>query len=179
MTVSTDLTENLTHPSLPGFSIHQTHQTEDKMEEEDKTIPHTELKRFFQEALSCMLESDSLLSDLHPHVTLEEVRALGELENGRAMKVYIERADGGVWSIVVPREATLRDLKLVLRNHVALALARQGVRKKVSWKYVWRSYWLAFNGENLKDDNRKLLDVGVKHMSSLTFIKRRREKGRS
>lgn len=56
--------------------------------------------------------------------------------------------------------------------------ARQSVRKKVSWKYVWRSYWLAFDGENLMDDNRKLLEVGVRHMSSLTFVKRRREKGR-
>lgn len=69
-TVSTDLTEKPVdqQQSLPSCLI-----TEDKKEEEDKTISHTELKRFFQEALSCMLESDSLLSDLHPHVTLEEV----------------------------------------------------------------------------------------------------------
>lgn len=69
--VSTDLTEKLIHKSLPSCSIHQ---TQDKMQEEDQTISHTELKRIFQETLSCMLESDSLLCDLHPHVTLEEVR---------------------------------------------------------------------------------------------------------
>lgn len=47
---------------------------------------------------------------------------MSELEHGRAMKVYVEKADGGFWGIVVPRGATLRDLKLVLKNHVALAL---------------------------------------------------------
>lgn len=42
--------------------------------DDDKILSHTELKRFFQEALSHLLESDPLLSDLHPQVTLEEVR---------------------------------------------------------------------------------------------------------
>ena len=50
------------------------------------------------------------------------MKALNELEHGRAMKVYVERADGGLWGIVVPRKATLHDLKLALRKHVALAL---------------------------------------------------------
>lgn len=71
LAVSTDLTEKLTHKSLPSCSIHQ---TKDKMQEEEQTISHTELKRIFQETLSCMLESDPLLCDLDPHVTLEEVR---------------------------------------------------------------------------------------------------------
>ncbi|KAG0724776.1 U11/U12 small nuclear ribonucleoprotein [Chionoecetes opilio] len=91
-------------------------------EDEDKILSHAELKRFFQEAMSHLLESDPLLSDLHPQVTLEEVTALNELEHGRAMKVYVERTDGGLWGVVVPRESTLRDLKLALRKHVALAL---------------------------------------------------------
>lgn len=145
---------------------------------DDKILSHAELKKFFQEALSHLLESDPLLSDLHPQVTLEEVKALNELEHGRAMKVYVERADGGMWGVVVPREATVRDLKEALRKHVALALARQGVRRKVSWRYVWKSYWLASDGETLKNDNAKLLEVGVRHKSSLTFIKRHREKYR-
>lgn len=45
-----------------------------------------------------------------------------ELEHGRAMKVYVEKADGGFWSVVVPREATVHDLKKALKNHVALML---------------------------------------------------------
>ncbi|XP_063884383.1 U11/U12 small nuclear ribonucleoprotein 25 kDa protein-like [Scylla paramamosain] len=144
--------------------------------DEDKISSHAELKRFFQEAVSHLLEADPLLSDLHPQVTLEEVRVLNELEHGRAMKVYVERADGGLWGVVVPREATVRDLKLALKKHVALALGRQGVRKTVSWKYIWRNYWLALDGESLKNDNGRLLDVGVRHKSSLSFLKRHRER---
>lgn len=38
------------------------------------------------------------------------------------MKVYVEKADGGFWCVVVPREATVHDLKKALKNHVALML---------------------------------------------------------
>lgn len=51
-----------------------------------------------------------------------QVNALIELEHGRAMKVYVEKADGGFWCVVVPREATVHDLKKALKNHVALML---------------------------------------------------------
>lgn len=144
--------------------------------DEDKISSHADLKKFFQETVSHLLESELVLSDLHPQVTLEEVRVLNELGHGRAMKVYVERADGGLWGVVVPREATVRDLKLALRKHVALALGRQGVRKTVSWKYIWRNYWLTLDGECLKNDNGRLLDVGVRHKSCLSFLKRHRER---
>ena len=42
--------------------------------DEDKISSHAELKKCFQEAVSHLLEGDPLLSDLHPQVTLEEVR---------------------------------------------------------------------------------------------------------
>ena len=48
--------------------------------------------------------------------------ALIEVEHGRAVRVLIEKADGGHWSVVVPREATVLDLKRALKNHVALSL---------------------------------------------------------
>lgn len=146
---------------------------------DSETLSHAELKKFFQEALSQLLKKDPILNDLHPQVTLEEVNALIELEHGRAMKVYVEKADGGFWCVVVPREATVHDLKKALKNHVALMLNRKGVKKKINWKYIWKAYWLCYEGEKLADDRKKLLELGVKNKSSLTFIKRLRERNKS
>lgn len=146
---------------------------------DSETLSHAELKKFFQEALCQLLKKDPILNDLHPQVTLEEVNALIELEHGRAMKVYVEKADGGFWCVVVPREATVHDLKKALKNHVALMLNRKGVKKKINWKYIWKAYWLCYEGEKLADDRKKLLELGVKNKSSLTFVKRLRERNKS
>lgn len=49
------------------------HESEDQGED-SKTLSHPELKLFFQEALSRLIQSDPMLADLHPQVTPEEVR---------------------------------------------------------------------------------------------------------
>lgn len=41
---------------------------------DSETLSHAELKKFFQEALSQLLKKDPILNDLHPQVTLEEVK---------------------------------------------------------------------------------------------------------
>ncbi|XP_069191295.1 U11/U12 small nuclear ribonucleoprotein 25 kDa protein isoform X2 [Procambarus clarkii] len=150
--------------------------TEHPEDSELKTLSHTELKRFFQGALSQLLCDDPILTDLHPQVTLEEVNALIELEHGRAMKIYIEKADEGFWSVVIPREASVYELKQALKHHVALVLSRKGVKKKISWRHVWKTYWLSYNGEKLSDDNTKLIEYGIKNKSHLTFMKKYRER---
>lgn len=48
-------------------------ETKETENSELNTLSHTELKRFFQGALSQLLQDDSILTDLHPQVTLEEV----------------------------------------------------------------------------------------------------------
>lgn len=139
---------------------------------------HAELKAFFQGALAKLLQADPVLKDLHPQVTLEEVQALIDLEHGQAMKVYIEKADGGFWNIVVPREATLHELKIALKHHIALYLNRKGLKKRISWRYIWKTYWLCFDREKLTNDNCKLLEYGIRNKSTLTFLKKRRERQR-
>lgn len=141
-------------------------------------LSHAELKAFFQGALAKLLQADPVLKDLHPQVTLEEVQALIDLEHGQAMKVYIEKADGGFWNIVVPREATLHELKIALKHHIALYLNRKGLKKRISWRYIWKTYWLCFDREKLTNDNCKLLEYGIRNKSTLTFLKKRRERQR-
>ncbi|XP_071528332.1 uncharacterized protein [Panulirus ornatus] len=151
-------------------------ETEETESSELNTLSHAELRRYFQGALSQLLQDDPILADLHPQVTLEEVNALIELEHGRAMKVYIEKDDGGFWSIVIPREATVHDLKQGLKHHVALVLSRKGAKNKISWRYIWKTYWLCYNGEKLTDDNTRLLEFGIRNKSTLTFVKKYRER---
>lgn len=141
-------------------------------------LSHAELKAFFQGALAKLLQADPVLKDLHPQVTLEEVQALIDLEHGQAMKVYIEKADGGFWNIVVPREATLHELKIALKHHIALYLNRKGLKKRISWRYIWKTYWLCFDREKLTNDNCKLLEYGIRNKSTLTFLKKHRERQR-
>lgn len=49
------------------------HEAEDQGED-SKTLSHPELKLFFQEALTQVIQTDPMLADLHPQVTPEEVR---------------------------------------------------------------------------------------------------------
>ncbi|KAK3851158.1 hypothetical protein Pcinc_042171 [Petrolisthes cinctipes] len=150
--------------------------------EDSKTLSHPELKLFFQEALARVLQTDPLLADLHPQVTPEEVNALIELEHGRAMRVWVEREGGDesegekAWGLVVSREDTVHQLKQSLRHHVALVLSRQGIKKRISWKYVWKSNWLSYEGTRLTDDNAKLHQYGIRNKSTLRFVKKYRDK---
>lgn len=148
------------------------------IEDTSSALSHAELKAFFQGALAKLLQGDTVLSDLHPQVTLEEVQALIDLEHGQAMKVFIKKADGGYWNVVVPREATVHELKVALKHHVALWLNRKGLKKKISWRYIWKTYWLCFDKEKLTNNNCKLLEYGIRNKSSLTFLKKRRDRQR-
>lgn len=139
-------------------------------------LSHAELRDVFQKALEHLLKNDPILSDLHPQVTLEEVSALIEVEHGRAVTVNIQKADGDHWDVVVPREATVLDLKIALKNHVALELSRRNIKKKISWRYIWKNNWLCYNGVQLSDLNAHILDYGIKNKSTLTFSKRLRIK---
>ncbi|XP_068219444.1 U11/U12 small nuclear ribonucleoprotein 25 kDa protein-like [Palaemon carinicauda] len=152
--------------------------TKDVDEGASAVLSHAELKAFFQGALERLLPADPVLNDLHPQVTLEEVQALIDLEHGQAMKVYIKKADGGYWNVVVPREATVHELKVALKHHVALWLNRKGLKKKISWRYIWKTNWLCFDKEKLINDNCKLLEYGIRNKSTLTFLKKRRDKQR-
>lgn len=44
--------------------------------------------------------------------------------------------------------------------------------KKISWRYIWRTYLLDNNGQPLIDDNQLLINYGVVNKTILKFIKR-------
>lgn len=147
----------------------------------DRDYSHEETLQLVQTSLNSLLASDPLLSDLPPCVTLEEVRSLIALEHGQAIRVVLEREDRTSLPIIVKREATVRELKRAVEKATELKLDRDYAEKlnrppKISWKYVWKSYWLMAHHRKLKDDDATLKDHCIANNDRLSFVKRLREK---
>ncbi|KAI8515518.1 U11/U12 small nuclear ribonucleoprotein [Branchiostoma belcheri] len=122
------------------------------------------------------LVKDPLLSDLPAGVTLDEVKSQIALEYGQAMKVIVRKECGGIMPIVVPQDATVVDLKHAISRYVTLKQTREGGTTQISWRYIWRTYWLTFDGEKLSQNNKKLKDYGIRNRAELRFMKRLRSK---
>ena len=92
------------------------------------------------------------------------------------MSVKVRRADGDVITVIVDQNASVADLKKAIRRGFELRRERQGeAGVAVSWKYVWRAYWLVFDGQKLNENNKLLKEFGVRNRDEVTFVKRLRE----
>ncbi|BFZ21223.1 hypothetical protein BsWGS_24262 [Bradybaena similaris] len=147
-----------------------------KVREDIPTFTHSEAMSTAQDMLTGLIMNDPLLRDLDPHVTLEEVNSMIALEYGQAMVVNVRRMDNEVVPIVVTQKAKVIDLKHAIKRHFTLRQMRTGGSTHISWRHIWKRYWLSFNGEKLADDNKKLKSYGIRNRDSVTFIKRLREK---
>lgn len=58
---------------------------------------------------------------------------------------------------------------------MTLHLKRANEKITVSWKRIWKTYWLSCNGIKMKHDNDKISDF-VENKSKIIFVKRFREK---
>ncbi|KAI1883911.1 hypothetical protein AGOR_G00220960 [Albula goreensis] len=148
---------------------------EEEDEEDEEALPHSEFLDIFEEGLARIVQ-DPLLCDLPIQVTLEEVNSQVALEYGQAMTVRVCKADGEVMPIVVVQNATVLDLKRAVRRFMELKQQREGGVEHISWRYVWRTYHLAFDGEKLDDDKMKLKDYGIRNRDEVTFMKKLRKK---
>ncbi|XP_053708018.1 U11/U12 small nuclear ribonucleoprotein 25 kDa protein [Synchiropus splendidus] len=144
-------------------------------EEDVESLPHSEILDIFEEGLARLVQNP-LLCDLPIQVTLEEVNSQIALEYGQAMTVRVLRADGDVMPIVVVQNASLLDLKKAIRRFMELKQQREGGVKHISWRYIWRTYSLVFQGEKLDDDKMKLKDYGIRNRDEVTFVKKLRRK---
>lgn len=149
----------------------------------DQDYSFDEVVELVRRNLEVLLPTDPLLSDLSPDVTVEELRDLIAREHGQAIKMTLHRQDGTILPVIIPREATVADLKRIVQRVTQLHLdrsAKPGMPKKnVNWKHVWKTYWLSLDEGRgkLKDDRAKLLpDFGLKEGDQLFFVKRLEEK---
>lgn len=73
-------------------------------------------------------------------------------------------------------KCTVANLKKIIRRTFELMQERNRNTCKISWKYIWKTYWLTFNGIPLKDNDEFLSSLGIKNKSHLSFVKRLRDK---
>ncbi|XP_072025632.1 U11/U12 small nuclear ribonucleoprotein 25 kDa protein-like [Amphiura filiformis] len=139
--------------------------------ESNPDLTHQEVMNIVRTSLGQVLQ-DPLLCDLPSDVTTEEINLQLALEYGQAMTVNVRRQDGEVLPVVVLQGGTVEDLKQALKRHIVMKQKREGNIRAISWRYTWRTYWLAFQGQKLDDDNRKIKDYGIRNKDEICFMKR-------
>lgn len=75
--------------------------------------------------------------------------------------------------VIVKQNATVRDLKQSIKEH--FKIKREGDVKSgpavVNWRYVWRTFCLVYQHQQLVDDAQYLKDFGIKNRAELAFSK--------
>ncbi|XP_060753525.1 U11/U12 small nuclear ribonucleoprotein 25 kDa protein [Tachysurus vachellii] len=173
--VKAEETEGVQETEMEETLKQEEQQEEEEEEEDEEALPHSEVLDIFEEGLALIVQ-DPLLCDLPIQVTLEEVNSQVALEYGQAMTVRVCKADGEIMPIVVVQSATVLDLKKAIRRYFELKQQREGGIKHISWRYVWRTFHLVFNGERLEEDRKKLKDYGIRNRDEVTFMKKLRRK---
>lgn len=67
------------------------------------------------------------------------------------------------------------DLKKSIERKMTLHLKRAGEKTIISWKRIWKTYWLSCNGNKMKHNN-DLISNYVENNSKIVFVKQFREK---
>lgn len=76
----------------------------------------------------------------------------------------------------MPQTVTVRELKRAIARHFELYQQRIGNKIKISWKYIWKTYNLNFDGIILDDDSSNIDNYNVTNKTVLTFKKKRKKK---
>lgn len=148
-----------------------------KMADEEEQFSHSEFMALSLNAVAELVK-DPLLCGLHSEPTVEEVNSQIALEYGQAITVNVRQQDekDTVLPVVVLQGAKVNDLKKAIQRHLTLKQMREGRTTFISWKYVWRTYWLVFEGEKLSEDEKTIENYGIKNKDEITFSKRLRQK---
>lgn len=142
-------------------------------------LEHLELLKLTKKAIDNIIESDPLLCGLPSDVTIEELKAQIAVAQGQAITLYLNRGELPKLGIVVPpHHTTVLDLKKAVKRHTNLSLKREKVKKKISWKHVWKKYHLCFQNVKLTDDNENIKTYGIVNKAELHYVKRHREKNK-
>lgn len=70
------------------------------------------------------------------------------------------------------------DLKRAIKRHTNLCFTRDNIKKKISWRHVWKKYNLCFNNVQLLNDNENLKTYGITNKAELYYVKKYREKNK-
>lgn len=154
------------------------------------SLSHDQFRTMFSSELKSLVESDAVLSDLDiDNLSAEDMENLIALHYGDGMHLKILRGDDTYLRVVIRRDATLLQLRKqikikTIRELKANEKTETNKRKtdsktrtfrsspdRISWKSVWKTYGLKCDGEILRDLEVRLIDVGVRNGTTLTFVK--------
>ncbi|CAK1544318.1 unnamed protein product [Leptosia nina] len=139
------------------------------------TLTHDELIEVTKSSLCTLTSCDSLLNDLPLDIVTEEILLLTAVEHGKCITIYISRENEQKLKVIVPQNATVRELKKAIQRHFELYQRRIGLGVKISWKYIWKTYQLQFDGIILDDENSSIDNYGVNNKVTLAFRKKRKK----
>ncbi|KAK5638129.1 hypothetical protein RI129_012424 [Pyrocoelia pectoralis] len=143
------------------------------LDEEIENLNHEDLCEITHSTLRRLLAADPLLSDLPGDVTNEEVISQIAVLQGQSITVFVLRNLESPLAVVIPQQGTtVRDLKKAIQRSFDLKQQRLRSKTKISWRYIWRTYYLQHDLEIMKDDNELVLNYGVKNKSEIRFLKR-------
>lgn len=147
-------------------------------DEETENLSHEDILEITQSSIRRLITSDPLLSDLPPDVTFEEVVAQIAVAQGQSITVTVNRYSESPLNVVIPQKGTtVLDLKKAIRRTFTLKQQRQRIKTKISWKYVWRTFYLQNiqSGQVMKDDRKEVSAYGIVNKSQIRFVKRLRK----
>ncbi|KAK0161679.1 hypothetical protein PV327_008098 [Microctonus hyperodae] len=145
----------------------------------ENQFSHEELMEFTRGVLNKIIDSDPLFNELPSDATVEEIKAQTAVARGQAITLNLNRSELSKLAIVVPsNNTTVLELKKAIQTQTNLALHREKIKKKISWKHVWKKYHLSSYGVVLNDEKEKIKNYGVSNRTELNYLKRRREKNR-
>lgn len=147
---------------------------------DDNSLSHDEIMKITQKTITELLR-DPVLRDIPQDVTASELTSLINLEKGAAFIVNLRRVvenDAGYEHVplIVDQCTSVAELKRSVQREVGRRVREEGGTDCVSWKHVWRTYWLVHNNEKLNDDHKVMRDYGIRNGSEITFLKRLRRK---
>ncbi|EFN80891.1 U11/U12 small nuclear ribonucleoprotein 25 kDa protein [Harpegnathos saltator] len=151
----------------------------DKTKSETIQLSHHELIKLTKVAIDNIIESDPLLSGLPSDVTIEELKSQIAVAQGQAITLFLNRGELPKLAVVVPpHDTTVLDLKKAIKRHMSLSLKRENIKKKISWKHIWKKYHLCFEHIKLANNNENIKTYGIANKAELHFMKKRREKNK-
>lgn len=157
---------------------------------------HQNLCNTTKEQLRTILSNTPLLRDLADDITQDELTAEIAFINGDSIKIYVQREPYEKLKVIVPRQCKVRELKATFQHCFEAFQRRQAKRAdndrskhsssrqrhhtdrivahnvNISWKYIWRTYYLRYNGIALIDDEKLLSEYDIRSKAVLDFVKK-------
>lgn len=157
---------------------------------------HQNLCNTTKEQLRTILSNTPLLRDITDDITQDELTAEIAFINGDSIKIYVQREPYEKLKVIVPRQCKVRELKATFQHCFEAHQRRQAKRPdndkskhsssrqrhhtepiavhnvNISWKYIWRTYYLRHNGIALIDDEKLLSEYDIRSKAALDFVKK-------